>query len=138
QPRPRRARLAGEPVYSRDPMLYHKTTFRDTYERRFAERPAYDEVLLRNEHDELTEFANGNLVLRMEGEDWTPPIDAGLLPGTLRARMLSDGTLRERSLRVADLQRAEAVYRINSVRGKEEVQVEISVASSTVDRKSVV
>lgn len=132
QPRPLRARLAGEPVYSRDPMLYHKTTFRDTYERRFAERPGYDEVLLRNEHDELTEFANGNLVLRMEGEDWTPPIDAGLLPGTLRARMLADGTLRERSLRVADLQRAEAVYRINSVRGKEEVQVEISVASSTV------
>lgn len=129
QSSPLRARLASEPVNSSDPMLFHKTTLRTIYERRLAERPGYDEVLLMNERGELTEFANGNLVVRLDGEDWTPPIDAGLLPGTLRAELLAAGTLREGILRPADLARAEAVYRINSVRGKEQVYVELPLGA---------
>ncbi|HEX6070728.1 MAG TPA: aminodeoxychorismate synthase component I [Longimicrobiaceae bacterium] len=116
-PRVLRARLAARPVDSADPLLQHKTSWRAPYEERLAEVPGYDEVLLVNERGELTEFANGNLVVRLGGVDWTPPRDCGLLPGVLRQVLLRTGEVRERVLRAEDLQNAEEVYRINSVRG---------------------
>jgi para-aminobenzoate synthetase/4-amino-4-deoxychorismate lyase len=112
-----RARLARRPVDSADALLQHKTTWRAPYEERLAEVPGYDEVLLWNERGELTELANGNLVVRMEGASWTPPRDCGLLPGVLREVLLRRGEVRERVLRPEDLRSAEGVYRINSVRG---------------------
>jgi para-aminobenzoate synthetase/4-amino-4-deoxychorismate lyase len=112
-----RARLSDRPVDSADPLLQHKTTWRTPYEERLAEAPGYDEVLLANERGELTEFANGNLVIRLDGIAWTPPRDCGLLPGVLREVLLRKGEVRERVLRAEDLAAAEAVYRINSVRG---------------------
>ena len=117
QPATLRAALAAEPVDSADPLLYHKTTWRETYDRRLAARPELDEAILVNERGELTEFVYGNLVVREGGEAWTPPVESGVLPGTLRAMLLRQGEIRERVLRPADLARADAVFRINSVRG---------------------
>jgi para-aminobenzoate synthetase/4-amino-4-deoxychorismate lyase len=117
QPEPLRAALSAEPVDSRDAMLYHKTTLRAPYDRRLAARPDVDEVILVNERGELTELVYGNLVIREGGEAWTPPVRSGVLPGTLRAMLLRAGEIRERVLRPADLARADAVFRINSVRG---------------------
>jgi para-aminobenzoate synthetase/4-amino-4-deoxychorismate lyase len=115
-PEPARVAIAAEPVDSRDPMFYHKTTRRAEYERRAAARPDRDDVLLVNERGELTESTIANLVVRMDGALWTPPLDAGLLPGVLRADLLARGEIRERVLRPADLARAEEIWLINSVR----------------------
>ncbi|MBW3631267.1 MAG: aminodeoxychorismate synthase component I, partial [Gemmatimonadetes bacterium] len=95
---PLRACLAANPVDSRDVMLYHKTTCRRPYDDRLASHPDCDEVILRNERDELTELINGNLVVRKDGESWTPPLRCGLLPGTFRAHLLREGRIRERVL----------------------------------------
>lgn len=122
-PEPLQARLAHAPVDSMDPLLYHKTTRRTVYEERLGERPGFDEVLMRNERGELTEFANGNLVVRTDGVSWTPPLACGLLPGVLRAELLERGELRERVLHRGDLTGAEGVWRINSVRGWSPVRV---------------
>ena len=65
----------------------------------------------------MTEATTSNLVLELDGERWTPPISAGLLAGTLRARLLAAGEIAERTLTPADLARAERVWLINSVRG---------------------
>ena len=116
-PEPLQARLALAPVDSSDLFLFHKTTLREPYEERLAERPGFDEVLLVNERGELTEFANGNLVARIDGVSWTPPLECGLLPGILREELLERGEVRERVLRPEDLEAAEGIYRINSVRG---------------------
>jgi para-aminobenzoate synthetase/4-amino-4-deoxychorismate lyase len=113
---PVRVGIAAEPVDSRDPMLYHKTSRRGEYERRIAARPDCDDVLLVNERGELTESTIANLVVRMDGAFWTPPLNAGLLPGVLRAELLARGQIRERVLRPADLARAEEIWLINSVR----------------------
>lgn len=122
---PLRVALAHEPVDSREPLLYHKTTWREPYERRRALHPAYDDVLLVNERGELTEFTIGNLVLRDSGGAlWTPPLEAGLLPGVFRARLLHEGRVRERTLRPADLPSADAVFLVNSVREWCEVSFE--------------
>jgi para-aminobenzoate synthetase/4-amino-4-deoxychorismate lyase len=112
-----RVGIAPEPVDSRDPLLFHKTTRRDAYDRRRASRPDCDDVLLVNERGELTESAIANLVVRLDGALWTPPLESGLLPGVLRAHLLEHGEIRERVLRPADLGRADAIYLINSVRG---------------------
>ncbi len=114
---PVRLGLAATPVDSADPFLFHKTTHRQVYERAKQECPDADEVLLWNERGELTEACNGNLVVELDGERVTPPVGCGLLAGTLRARLLKEGVLRERIVRREDLQRASAVWLINSVRG---------------------
>lgn len=119
--RPWRVALAADPVDPADPFLCHKTTRREVYERALAEgrrrRPGLDDVLLWNPAGELTESTVANLVLRLGGELVTPPAAAGLLPGTLRAELLARGRVREAALALEDLDRAEGVYLVNSLRG---------------------
>ena len=116
-PEPLRLGLARAPVDSRDVWLYHKTTSRAAYDAARASRPDCDEVILWNERGELTEATTANVVLELDGGIWTPPASAGLLAGTLRARLLAEGTLAERTLTPDDLARAGRVWLINSVRG---------------------
>jgi para-aminobenzoate synthetase/4-amino-4-deoxychorismate lyase len=108
--------LAAEPVDSREPLLFHKTTRRALYDRARAARPDCDDVLLVNERGELTESTIANVVLHLDGALVTPPLDSGLLPGVLRADLLRRGIIHERVLRVTDVERAGGIYLINSVR----------------------
>lgn len=116
---PLAVRIAAEPVDSADVYLFHKTTHRTVYARARADNPGCDDVLLVNERGEVTEFTIGNLVAELDGSLVTPPVECGLLAGTLRARDLASGRLVERTLRVADIRRAARLWRINSVRGWE-------------------
>lgn len=110
--------LASRPVDAGDVWLYHKTTHRQSYELAMAEADVAgaQEVVLRNLAGELTECSVGNLVVEQGERRWTPPVACGLLPGTQRAQLLSQGQIEERVLTVDDLWSADAVYRINSVR----------------------
>jgi para-aminobenzoate synthetase / 4-amino-4-deoxychorismate lyase len=120
---PLRAAFAMTLVSRHDRLLYHKTTHRVMYERCRAEQPEMDETLLWNEEGELTEFTTGNLVVELEGRRWTPPLDCGLLAGTLRAELLARGEIEERVLTPADLERATSIWLINSVRDPIPVQI---------------
>ena len=123
-----RAHWAPQPVDRDNPMLYHKTTQRQVYERALAGVPEGDEALLYNEQGELTEFCIGNLVVELEGRRWTPPLACGLLPGTLRAELLAQQRIEERVLHFEDIKRAERIYLVNSVRGL--VPVESNIGGS--------
>lgn len=112
-----RAAVALTPVSRQERFLFHKTTYRELYTQRRAERPDHDEVLLWNEQGEVTEFTIGNLVVEQNGARWTPPLDCGLLPGVFRAELLAKGEISERILRPIDLEQADAIWLINSVRG---------------------
>ncbi|MCA9970798.1 MAG: aminotransferase class IV, partial [Anaerolineales bacterium] len=107
---------AEAPVDPDSVWLYHKTTRRETYAAARAARPDCDEVLLWNTRGELTEATTANLVLRLDGRLLTPPITAGLLPGTFRAHLLHTGQIHEHRLTPADLPRAAAIWLVNSVR----------------------
>jgi para-aminobenzoate synthetase / 4-amino-4-deoxychorismate lyase len=111
-----RVAIANEPINSRDVFLFHKTTHREIYETRKVSRPDCDEVLLVNERGELTESTIANIVVRLDGKGYTPPVECGLLAGTFRVELLALGKLSERVLRPDDLRRAEAIFLINSVR----------------------
>ena len=81
------------PFSSEDRFAFHKTTRRERYERALdSAPPGVDEVLLVNEHGELTEGTRTNLMVQMGGEVWlTPPVESGLLPGVLREHLLRTG-----------------------------------------------
>ena len=109
-------------VDERNVFFYHKTTRREFYEQELArqkERHGCDEVLFLNTRGELTEAARTNLFLELDGELATPPVECGLLAGTLRAELLENGekNVVERVLTLDDLARADGIYLGNSVRG---------------------
>jgi para-aminobenzoate synthetase/4-amino-4-deoxychorismate lyase len=114
--------LAQHPVLRNDLSLYHKTTRRTTYEQAMATAQAAHadifEVLLWNEDGELTEFTRGNLLLEIDGMRYTPPLSCGLLDGVLRRTLLESGQIQERTLTRNDLERAERILFINSLRGE--------------------
>jgi para-aminobenzoate synthetase/4-amino-4-deoxychorismate lyase len=114
---PRRLALDSEPVSSHDEFLRHKTTRRDRYEQAAARFPDADDVIFWNERGEITETAIANLVLVTNGEARTPSHTSGLLPGTLRSELLANRRIREAVLTFTDLQEADEVWAINSLRG---------------------
>jgi len=109
--------LARRPVDRRDRFLFHKTTHREVYDSSKRAFPDHDDVVLWNHEGEVTESTLANLVLQLDGEMITPTLDSGLLPGTLREELLSNGTIREAVVPLEDLSRAEETFLINSVRG---------------------
>ena len=119
---PARVGLARSPVNSSDRFLYHKTSRREVYRQKLAEAAGVDEVLLWNERDELTEATIANLVYEWDGELYTPPVEAGLLPGTYRAWLLAQGKASERTLKKYELAQCSRIFLVNSVRGMWEVQ----------------
>ena len=100
---------------SGEPMLRHKTTRREIYEEELA-RSGADEVLFLNERDEVCEGARTNVFLAQGEILLTPPLTSGLLPGTLRARLLAEGKAREDYLALEDFENRE-FFMGNSVRG---------------------
>ncbi len=139
RPRPLRAALARHPIDDRDLFLYHKTTIRTVYEDALRLAPDADAVILWNARGEITEAADANVVVEVDGRKVTPPVVCGLLPGVQRAALLAAGEIVERrvtidelrstqrvtidELRSAqrvssnDLRAAPALWLINSVRG---------------------
>jgi para-aminobenzoate synthetase/4-amino-4-deoxychorismate lyase len=114
---PLRVGLAVDPIDRGNLFLYHKTTRREVYEQARASRPDVDAVLLWNQSGEVTEATDANIVVELDGRKLTPPLDCGLLAGTLRAELLEAGEIAEQRVSVADLRRATSLWLINSVRG---------------------
>ncbi|WP_068677241.1 aminodeoxychorismate synthase component I [Oceanobacillus sp. Castelsardo] len=112
---PIKVMLANEPIEMENLFYYHKTTNRTMYSRFQSKEGIYD-LLLWNENKELTEFTIGNVVLKIGGALWTPPIKCGLLAGTYREFLIATGKIKEKVLYVEDLESAEGIWLINSVR----------------------
>ena len=112
--------IAPERLDSQSPWLAHKTTNRAFYDeprQRAHVSLGVDEVVFLNERGELTEGSITNLFIERAGILLTPPLSAGLLPGTLRAELLATGRAREAVLTPDDFDSAEAIWLGNSVRG---------------------
>lgn len=114
-----RTTIASGSVDSSDMFLYHKTTFRNFYDsnlEHYMQKGFYD-VIFTNERGELTEGAWNNLMLKIDGVLYTPPVSCGLLNGVYRRFLLGKGKAREKVLYREDIENAGAVYCCNSVRG---------------------
>ena len=115
--RPWQVAFSSVAVDERDPFLFNKTTRRDVYDTARRARPDVDDVLLCNSRGELTESTIANVVVEIDGERHTPPVDCGLLAGTLRAELLDAGDIRERVITRGEVMRAPRIWLINSLRG---------------------
>lgn len=119
--------VSEEKINSEEPLLYHKTTHRPWY-RASAEKirtgDIFDEIFF-NEKGELTEGSRSNVILEIGGKCFTPPVKCGLLNGVLRQKLINEGKAEEKILYLEDLERAEKVFCINSIRGMVEVDLKI-------------
>jgi para-aminobenzoate synthetase/4-amino-4-deoxychorismate lyase len=116
-PEPLRLALDDVPVDPADVFLFHKTTLRRRYEEARTRFPDHDDVVLMNIRGEATETTIANIAIEHDGRWWTPPLDAGLLPGTERAALLTEGAIAERSVTVEELRNAGGIAVFSSVRG---------------------
>ncbi|WP_318730020.1 aminodeoxychorismate synthase component I [Roseofilum sp. Guam] len=110
-------KLAPQPIDSSNIWLYHKTTHRQVYTRASAAVTECDEVLLWNEHHQITEASIANVVLHWQGQWITPPVTCGLLAGTFRAWLLDRNLIHEHPITLDMIAPSSTVYLINSVRG---------------------
>ena len=81
------------------------------------------EKIYHNQRGELLETSIGNLVLKIAGKLYTPPVRLGILPGIYRQHLLETGQVEEKDLTIEDLKGAEAIYGCNAVRGLYELSV---------------
>jgi 4-amino-4-deoxychorismate lyase len=115
-----RLAIAATRLDATDPLRRHKTDSRAIYAEARGEfaADAIDEVLLLNGEGELAEGTITNLFLDFgRGVFATPPVEAGALPGVLRAELLDQGKAVEARLSPSDIARARAVFVGNSLRG---------------------
>lgn len=120
--------VSNKRIDSNNKFIYFKTTNRTLYNSELAKwsKAGFDDVVFRNEKDEITEGARTNIMISKGGKLFTPPISAGLLNGCHRGNMLSSNkNLSEKNLFVDDIINADKVYIFNSVR-KEIIIKEIS------------
>ena len=108
----------GDPsVDPSDRRLFHKTTDRRRYDEQRRRHPGADDVVLVNLRGEVTETTRANLVVRLGGRWYTPPLACGLLPGVERGRLLGEGVVTERVIAVEELLEADGVATVSSLRG---------------------
>ena len=87
-----------------------------------AHADGYDEVLLLNEHGQVSECTSANVFVLRDNEVLTPPLaTSGCLPGVTRAILLEEIqvpglTIREQILAPADLEAADGVFITSTTR----------------------
>ena len=108
--------LVALPTDACSPFVSYKTTRRHHYD--VAQRQAGDaEALLFNAAGQVTESVIANVVFRLHGQLYTPPVSDGLLDGVLRSELVAQGDVLERSLDLTELDQVEQWYLVNSLRG---------------------
>ncbi|RPI63956.1 MAG: aminodeoxychorismate synthase component I [Planctomycetaceae bacterium] len=108
--------IAAESADARGIFLRHKTTRRAVYEAARRGWDDCDDVVLWNSLGQVTETTIANIVVEIAGRLYTPPLECGLLGGVFRAHLLETGQVSERIITVEDLQTADRIFAINSVR----------------------
>ena len=112
--------LSPQRTSSLNRFLYHKTTKRVLYESELkkASHAGFEDVIFRNERDEVTEGAISNIFVERAGKLFTPPIECGLLAGVYRRKILEENPrASEHKLTLEDLLNADAIYICNALRG---------------------
>ena len=115
--------LLPEPwIWSRSPLAGLKSLSYQANRLALRRAGGAFEALLLNERGQLVEGSRSNVILALPDGLFTPPVEDGCLPGTVRRRLLERGEIAERSLTPGDLQAASKVLLTNSLIGVLEVE----------------
>jgi para-aminobenzoate synthetase / 4-amino-4-deoxychorismate lyase len=113
--------LADAPLAGPRPLARHKTTARAAYDdgvKRAMAQGAFD-TLFFDEEGWLLEGGRSNVFVRQNGRWFTPPLDAGVLPGVQRAELLASPAwaASERRIHRSELRAAQGLVVCNALRG---------------------
>jgi branched-chain amino acid aminotransferase len=87
-----------------------------------AHQDGFDEVILLNEQNQVSECTSANIFVVQGSEVWTPPLEtSGCLPGVTRAILLEEISvpgisIRERELTTSDIEESDAVFITSTTR----------------------
>lgn len=91
------------------------------YDHRFeilkaAQDEGFDDCILFNGKNELTESAVANLLFLIHGDWVTPPISAGVLPGVIRAIAIEKCNVKVRPIHISEIPDIESGFSLASLR----------------------
>ncbi len=81
-----------------------------------AKDEGFDDSILFNGKNEVTETAVCNLVLRIADQWFTPPITSGLLPGVVRGIAIDECGVKVRPIHVSEIADVESAFLLSSLR----------------------
>lgn len=81
-----------------------------------AKSQGFDDCLLFNSNNEVTESAVANVVFLIDGSWVTPPIGAGVLPGVIRAIAIEECGLKVRPIHISEIINVRSAFSMASLR----------------------
>ena len=108
--------MASNPINTKTPFTFYKTTNRSLYNEFKKAYPEYYDIILWNSDGEVTESTFSNIVIKTNGELFTPCLKCGLLAGTFREHLLEKKIIKEKVIKIEELIGSDSIFLINSVR----------------------
>lgn len=99
-----------EPVHKRYPYT-DRLAIRES-----AQFEGYDDALLFNKRNEVSETSVSNIVLRINDQWVTPPISAGILPGIMRQIAIEECGVLVRAIHVSEIPEVTSAFLLSSLR----------------------
>ena len=84
---PYKVTLASVCINKNDNTLFHNTTDRKLYDKAIATHPEFDDVILWNSDNEITESCTGNIVVEIDDVHFTPSPGVWLIGWNLSGRI---------------------------------------------------
>jgi len=100
-----------------------------------ARLEAFDESLLFNTSNEITEVATANVIFRIGSEWVTPPLTAGLLPGVMRALAIEKCGVKVASIHISQIPEITSGILVSSLRIASHIS-HIGEMALTIDQDS--
>jgi len=112
------ARLTFDSMTSPAEGLQHKTYPYDSHFAVLDEAIMYgfDDAIVFNSRNEMTETGIANIAVLIEGRWVTPPITAGVLPGVMRAVAIERCDIEVAPIHISDVARCDAALLLNSLK----------------------
>jgi len=81
-----------------------------------ANDEGYNDCVLFNDKNEITETATANLAFLIADQWVTPPITAGILPGVVRAIAIEECGVKVRPIHISEIPEVESAFMLSSLR----------------------
>lgn len=81
-----------------------------------ASNEGFDDCILFNKENQITESSVANLIFRVRDEWVTPPISAGALPGIMRALAVEECGVKVRSIHISEIPDIQSGFLVSSLR----------------------
>jgi branched-chain amino acid aminotransferase len=82
----------------------------------FAKNKGFDEAIVLNPDNKVSEAGVSNLLIKIGDSWWTPPLSDGALPGVVRALVIENFDVGVRSIDASEIKDIKSAFLIGSLR----------------------